>query len=1071
MTWRRIFLRAALGALALVLLLALVGTVLAPRIVDTAWLRTTVAEQLGTRLGAQVTMGDVRLALLPLPHAVLREVHVAIPGRVDAAVESVSVYPRLRSLARAALQLGRLSLTAPTIEIRLPQASADARDAAVSPIEKRVADVLAGVSIAVASQAPTLTVQVSDARVAVLAADGQRVADLEGTFSVRAEVDASGGLHAAIDAALPALKLSGGAAPVAVAHASIETQVRLARDRIEIDVEEVSLGHPRLHLSGHAAFDRAAPRATMDLTADDLDVASARAVMEMVPGGRDLAGEIFGVLREGRVPQLSLQASAPSVAALGTLDALVIRGRLIEGLVRVPGPDIDLEDVAAAVSIEHGVLSAERAAARYGASRAQDGHLRLELSGERPGLRADATAHGDAADVVPLLKKVVNSAALRRALDRMADIAGSADGTFAIDGPVDDPMPTVELSAFDVTGRLDGLAAPLRLTGGQFRYDTQAVAASGVRAATGGSSMADLSVRFERGGLEVGAAASRLVLSELYPWIVASGWAPEGSAAPKAVAGTLALDSLRLSGPAATPSAWQVELAGAFEKLALDAPSLGDRLALRFPLSIADFRLHRDPSLISTSGRVTAAGGVSARFAADVSDRGVHVKQLEIDGEGSRASLVLQRGDGELEVTFKGNLNEAAANALLVRNRPLLGGWVRGDFHVRVDPQDPGQSVAEGQLEAERVFLPLRDGVRLEIAHLALNAEPGQLAVRAALDAGGTMSGITVDGRITRSPQALTVDADVTAGHVDGDQLAQLVSRTDERAERASSAGWNAPLRGTVRVVAESFALRGYTWKPFRGEVALLADGPTLTVTEAQVCGIATPGTVAVAPQGVSVTVRPRAQDQGLESSLACLTGESERVTGTFDLTGTVTATGNAADLAQLVQGHVEVQATNGRVYRMASVAKALSAISIASGSIGNVAKMSQEGLPFDRMTLKGDLRRSVLAFSEAVLDGPTVKIAATGSLDFAARTIDAVFLVAPLKTVDSVVSRLPVIGTMLGGSLVSVPVAVKGPLGDPKVTPLSPSAIGSELVGIMKRTVNLPLRVMQPLWPGGKHR
>ncbi len=1071
MTWPRIFLRAVLGALALVLLLALGGTLLAPRIVDTAWLRTTVAEQLGTRLGAQVTMGDVHLALLPLPHAVLREVHVAIPGRVDAAVESVSVYPRLRSLVRAALQPGRLSLTAPIIEIRLPQVPVDARDAAASPIEKQVADVLAGVAIAVAAQAPALTVQVSDARVVILAADGKRVADLEGTFSVRAEVDASGGLHAAIDAALPAVKLSGGDAPVAVAQASIETQVRLARDRIEIDVEEVSLGHPRVHLSGHAAFDRAAPRASMDLTADDLDVASARAVMELVPGLRDLAGEIFGVLRAGRVPQLSLQAAAPSVAALGALDALVIRGRLIEGRVHVPGPEIDLEDAGAVVSIEHGVLSAERAVARLGRSRAQDGRLRLELSGERPALQAEATAHGDAADVVPLLKKVLESEAWRRGLDRVADIAGSADGKFAIDGTVDEPIPTVELSAFDVTGRLDGLAAPLRVTGGQFRYDTQAVAASGVRATTGGSSMADLSVRFERGGLEVGAAASRLVLSELYPWVVASGWTPEGSAAPKAVAGTLVLDSLRISGPAATPSAWQVELAGAFEKLVVDAPSLGDHLALRFPLSIADFRLHRDPLLISASGRATAAGGVTAQFAADVSDRGVQVKQLEIDGQGSRASLVLQRDDGELEATFKGNLNKAAADALLDRSSPLVDGWLRGDFHVRIDTKDPGQSVAEGQLEAEQVFLPVRNGARLEIAHVALNAEPGQLAVRATLDAGGTMSGITVDGRITRSPQALTVDADVTAGHVDGDQLAQLVSRTGETAERASSAGWNAPLRGTIRVAAESFALRGYTWKPFRGEVALLADGPTLTVTEAEVCGIATPATVAVVPQGVSVTVRPRAQGQGLESSLACLTGETERVTGTFDLTGTITASGSAADIGQSLQGHVDVQATNGRVYRMASVAKALSAISIASGSIGNVAKMSQEGLPFDRMALKGDLRRSVLAFTEAVLDGPTVKIAATGSLDLAARTVDAVFLVAPLKTVDSVVSRLPVIGTMLGGSLVSIPVAVKGPLGDPSVTPLSPSAIGSELLGIMKRTVNLPLRVMQPLWPDSRTR
>ena len=65
--------------------------------------------------------------------------------------------------------------------------------------------------------------------------------------------------------------------------------------------------------------------------------------------------------------------------------------------------------------------------------------------------------------------------------------------------------------------------------------------------------------------------------------------------------------------------------------------------------------------------------------------------------------------------------------------------------------------------------------------------------------------------------------------------------------------------------------------------------------------------------------------------------------------------------------------------------------------------------------------------------------------MDLPARTVDVTLLVAPLNTVDAVVSRLPVIGSVLGGSLVSIPVKVSGNWGDPKVTPLPPRNCADE--------------------------
>ncbi|MBI1815400.1 MAG: hypothetical protein HYR72_10510 [Deltaproteobacteria bacterium] len=63
--------------------------------------------------------------------------------------------------------------------------------------------------------------------------------------------------------------------------------------------------------------------------------------------------------------------------------------------------------------------------------------------------------------------------------------------------------------------------------------------------------------------------------------------------------------------------------------------------------------------------------------------------------------------------------------------------------------------------------------------------------------------------------------------------------------------------------------------------------------------------------------------------------------------------------------------------------------------------------------------------------------------------------------------SRIPVISGILGGQLVSIPVAVSGSINNPVVTPLSPSAVGRELLGLMERTLSLPFQLIAPLWPG----
>jgi uncharacterized protein YhdP len=113
---------------------------------------------------------------------------------------------------------------------------------------------------------------------------------------------------------------------------------------------------------------------------------------------------------------------------------------------------------------------------------------------------------------------------------------------------------------------------------------------------------------------------------------------------------------------------------------------------------------------------------------------------------------------------------------------------------------------------------------------------------------------------------------------------------------------------------------------------------------------------------------------------------------------------------------------------------------------------------------VKGVLQDGTLRLSEALLDAPSATIVGEGSIDLLGETVDLTLLVAPLKTVDSLISRVPVLGDWLGNSVVSIPVKVSGPLREPRVTPLAASAVGEQLLGFMKRTVNLPVQLFDRL-------
>ena len=87
--------------------------------------------------------------------------------------------------------------------------------------------------------------------------------------------------------------------------------------------------------------------------------------------------------------------------------------------------------------------------------------------------------------------------------------------------------------------------------------------------------------------------------------------------------------------------------------------------------------------------------------------------------------------------------------------------------------------------------------------------------------------------------------------------------------------------------------------------------------------------------------------------------------------------------------GNIDFNAHEGRIYKFDILRKILSLLNVTQIVFGKVPQLSEEGLPFNTIRMKGVVRGNVLVLSEFHLRGPTLGLAAEGTINLATRRVD----------------------------------------------------------------------------------
>ena len=308
----------------------------------------------------------------------------------------------------------------------------------------------------------------------------------------------------------------------------------------------------------------------------------------------------------------------------------------------------------------------------------------------------------------------------------------------------------------------------------------------------------------------------------------------------------------------------------------------------------------------------------------------------------------------------------------------------------------------------------------------------------------------------------------LATGHLEGSGLVFTLPSGDQLALQQAALVANGD---QVDIDLSKLSWQDLTWDPVKATLDFSQDTPRIRVAKANLCGLNVPGVWTIDDKTLTLDVTLDGKALDVTTVSTCVEHEQVVMTGTLDLSGQLSGQGQANELITVLQGPLEATFSNGLIKQGKTLARVLEVLNVTEIVKGRLPSLSSEAFAYTTIELQGEFHAGKLLISKIEMDGETLDALGQGEIDMVQKTVNIELLAAPFQTVDTVVKNIPGVNYLMAGSLVALPVSIKGPLDDPKVRVLSASSIGSSLLRLGERTIKSPLKLIETFTPKGDGR
>ncbi len=988
-------------------------------------------------------------------------------------------------------------------------------------------------------------------------------------------------LRASASGSIPYMYWQRGNKDLKFTDTRFQCEFQLKDQAFSLSIAQLELQDPHLNLAGRLDLNPEPPRIQLALEGKQINVPTAQKIATALTENSETVSDIFEILRDGDIQQISLNVAGPNLTHLAQFENYVIQGNLVGGNIFISEGQLNLEDVKGDATIANGILKGENAEARMGNSFGRQGKIAIALTKNSAPFHIEGLIQADLSQLPPVLTRLIENDQFRNELALVKKVEGSAVGMLIIGEDINDINVKVMASDIRLTADYERIPHTVIIKDGNLVLNGNRIALNNFNASVGKSNFTRLSSKFgwEKSPLlKLSSTSAKIDLPQLHAWLMQNLTIANELKNFKPLNGTVTLQNANLSGPLLKPGQWHLKSNGSIQDLLVNSELLPGELKVpqgnfifegdRFRVanwnanvgnsSLADLtadlkwgekatltantgkavilldeiypwlqshetlKQHvkniqplngsltfhslafEGPITGKTGGKVNFSGAIekwhilSAKFPTDIALtggdllwRGSRIDLQETSARFgtstiSRLSLGKQWGniplfefnadsaDIQIEelypwlVSFE-TLDKMFKGFNATRGKLALGGL---DFKGPVGRSQAWQFQLAGNLEGLALESDyFKAPLHINTAKFSAADTLGEAGIHGRIDLDSAQlswedSQMTLQGNAAFSADELWLDLKLAADRLSWEQVEQITGL-----DKQPGSGEPIELRGNLMVELDNFTYDAYTWRPMHADISFNKADTRIVIKKADLCGIQFPGNVTVSADEFEFHFNPVAETQDLEPAIACLSAKKDLADGSFNLEGELMSKAQPTAFPKSLTGNLQFTAEQGRIYRFGMLAKIFALLNVTEIYRGAVPDLKGKGFAYNSMVATGIFKDGKLIIKDTSIDSPSMGIAIEGDIDLIKKKVNLVVLVAPFKTVDRIVKLIPLFGNIMGGNLISIPFRAIGDLGDPDVIPLSPTAVGSGLLGILQRTLKLPITIIQPVLPGSKDK
>ncbi len=1030
---------------------------------DSAWLTQTLSTFVSQQLNTLTTSKKIELNLFPLPCLTVTGLDMEIGGS-HILVDTTLVYPDLLDLVTGKINISRIRFktiqvltsttspgnTPPVPEFHLPQLPVPGElfallppgqhdllvkvenfqhhsfarmdgSMVVSPEQKKITGELTVKNLTVDNT--TVSRLIPNKTVSTLTAALVKVR-FSATQTSRVDVELA--IHS------PEICSTAGKTPE-ISGEEITAKAVVTDKHITLSMDSTRFDPPGLTLGVDFEFDRVTNNARITFLGENIQVGPTRSTALALFKDNPICRELFWILRGGVVPRISVSFTSSRLNSLFNPHTMVITGAVKAGVVRIPQTQLTVSKINGLVTMEKGILTTQVTHGDVNRGTVRKGNLDVDILGKTHGFKGEFDLFADLNGLCDTLKILLPEGLLTQELDRCDNISGTAHGTLKLESIDHEICVSVKADSITLEGDYDRIPGSVQLKAETFTFQDEYIFIKGLTATSRMGVLSNVNGRITLGrdplvSLSVG--SSRLDLPRLFDWL--TRFKPiETALSPVASAqGRLLLDQANLEGPILRPQNLAGTVNGSFVGLGLaarESPPEISNASGRFMVSADSLHLTELAATIHSPRFITAM------------TRTPYLDELSMP-------LTLSRGVLQAKtpgMTFNGELEfkNQAVLFLSVANRDghfLLDQATLTDKQTnvaRITSKD-GRFIFEGRLDT-----PTLEGL--------LN--PGSHALKELIRLTGN-----TPFTVTSDPENTPV---LSTGFLDLDTIKTARTTTADRLLPEN-------VLPPFILKASTLKYHGRLFNHVEARITVGRKKTEITILQASGCTIDFTGTIVDQDGIVDVHFSTNIKDRDLDTTLSCLHGRKGLISGHYSLQATLESSGNPASLLPSTKGRFTLSSPKGRIYKLTLLSRILSVINVATLFKGQLPNIEQDGFAYNALTLDGDVNQGRIIFTNAVIDGQDMTLIFNGWIDPEKDQLALIFLVAPFKTADILIEKIPVLGSILQGRLVSIPVKAAGTINNPDVFLLPPAEVGKGLVGTMQRLLETPFKLIEKL-PG----